>query len=395
MDDELVARAARGDADAFDALARDRIDRLFAIASRILRDHHDAEDAVQHALWTAWSDLPGLRDPARFDAWLYRLLIRACYRAGHSRRRRAAIVSIVPEMDELPGTAVADAIVDRDALERAFASLIDRASGGGGPPPLSRARARRDRRDRRRSAWDGPIAAPLRPAEAPVGHRGRRTIDRRGRGVRTMNENHRNDDIVRAWVRSGPEQASADLVERTLRPVPRMRQRRSWRIAPASGCQGRSWPVRGRSLSSRSSSSASAPSSGCEESAGPSRLRARTRRNRRSSSRSAAVRAPGRTPRIRRRASTSAPMRPTARGAISMRAAIRSSTSTSSSALWPDKRTGHRTSRSSSTPGRDTCASTRHPARRRRQGPEHGDHRRLNHGRSDDVRDHRDHAKHG
>jgi RNA polymerase sigma-70 factor (ECF subfamily) len=123
MDDELVGRAARGDADAFDALARDRIDRLFAIAFRILRDHHDAEDAVQHALWTAWSDLPGLRDPGRFDAWLYRLLIRACYRAGHTRRRRAAIVSIVPEMDDLPGTASADAIVDRDALEHAFTSL--------------------------------------------------------------------------------------------------------------------------------------------------------------------------------------------------------------------------------------------------------------------------------
>ena len=45
-----------------------------------------------------------------------------------------------------------------------------------------------------------------------------------------MNENDRNDDIVRAWVRSGPELASADFVERTLRPVPRMRQRRSWRI---------------------------------------------------------------------------------------------------------------------------------------------------------------------
>ncbi len=59
MDEELVRRAARGDADAFDALARDRIDRLYAIAVRILRDHHDAEDAVQQALWTAWSDLPG------------------------------------------------------------------------------------------------------------------------------------------------------------------------------------------------------------------------------------------------------------------------------------------------------------------------------------------------
>src|SRR6478672_9392211 len=92
MDDELVRRAARGDADAFDALARDRIDRLFAIAIRILRDHHDAEDAVQQALWTAWCDLPGLRDPASIDAWLYRLVVRTSYRTGKSRRRRASVV---------------------------------------------------------------------------------------------------------------------------------------------------------------------------------------------------------------------------------------------------------------------------------------------------------------
>src|SRR4029453_10004850 len=82
MDEELVRRAARGDAEAFDALARDRIDRLFSIAIRILRDHHDAEDAVQQALWTAWSDLPGLRDPARLDAWLYRLLVPGGARGG-------------------------------------------------------------------------------------------------------------------------------------------------------------------------------------------------------------------------------------------------------------------------------------------------------------------------
>jgi len=123
MDEELVRRAARGDADAFDALARDRIDRLFAIAVRILRDHHDAEDAVQQALWTAWCDLPGLRDPARLDAWLYRLVVRASYRAGRSRRRRASIVQIAPAMEDLPGLTDADAVTDRDALERAFASL--------------------------------------------------------------------------------------------------------------------------------------------------------------------------------------------------------------------------------------------------------------------------------
>ena len=45
-----------------------------------------------------------------------------------------------------------------------------------------------------------------------------------------MTDHKRTDDIVRAWLQSGPDGASAEFVERTLRPVPRMRQRRSWRI---------------------------------------------------------------------------------------------------------------------------------------------------------------------
>lgn len=124
MEQELVLRAARGDAEAFDALARDRIDRLFAIAVRILRDHHDAEDAVQQALWTAWTDLPGLRDPERFDAWLYRLLVRGCFRSGRSRRRRLSIVRPLPDPDEAMGAADGPRDVEaRDALDRAFALL--------------------------------------------------------------------------------------------------------------------------------------------------------------------------------------------------------------------------------------------------------------------------------
>ena len=123
MDEQLIRRAARGDAAAFDALARDRIDRLFAIAVRILRDHHDAEDAVQQALWTAWSDLPGLRDPSRFDAWLYRVLVRGCYKTGRSRRRRAAVVQFTADMELLPDAGGGDAVADRDELDRAFATL--------------------------------------------------------------------------------------------------------------------------------------------------------------------------------------------------------------------------------------------------------------------------------
>ena len=123
MDDELVRRAARGDAEAFDALARDRIDRLYAIAHRILRDHHDAEDAVQQALWTAWTDLPGLRDPSRLDAWLYRLLVRCCYRSARGRRRRAGVIPLTPDHDVAGPRSATSGLETRETLERAFASL--------------------------------------------------------------------------------------------------------------------------------------------------------------------------------------------------------------------------------------------------------------------------------
>jgi len=70
VDRDLVEAARDGDREAYADLIRVRGDRLFAIAQRILRDVDRTEDAVQDALVIAWRDLPGLRDPDRFDAWL-------------------------------------------------------------------------------------------------------------------------------------------------------------------------------------------------------------------------------------------------------------------------------------------------------------------------------------
>ena len=75
----LIDAAKRGDEDAFAAIATDAADRLYAVAFRILRDPDLARDAVQQALLNAWRDLRALRDPDRLDAWLYRLVVRACY----------------------------------------------------------------------------------------------------------------------------------------------------------------------------------------------------------------------------------------------------------------------------------------------------------------------------
>ena len=79
MDRDLVEQAQRGDREAFAILARTHGDRLMAIAQRILRDVGRAEDAVQQTLVIAWRELPSLRDPDRFDAWLQRLLVNASY----------------------------------------------------------------------------------------------------------------------------------------------------------------------------------------------------------------------------------------------------------------------------------------------------------------------------
>jgi RNA polymerase sigma-70 factor (ECF subfamily) len=82
LETDLVRRAQDGDEQAFASLAVSAGNRLHAVAHRILRDTDLAEDATQQALLAIWRDLPQLRDPARFDAWSYRLLVRACYAEG-------------------------------------------------------------------------------------------------------------------------------------------------------------------------------------------------------------------------------------------------------------------------------------------------------------------------
>jgi len=117
-----VERARQGDHDAFAQLATAAYRRVSAIAQLIVRDPELARDAVQDALIRAWRDLPGLRDPDRFDAWLHRLVVRTCLNTVRSRRRRPFEVELSP-LDE---PAVADttaAVLDRDQLDAAFRVL--------------------------------------------------------------------------------------------------------------------------------------------------------------------------------------------------------------------------------------------------------------------------------
>ena len=121
MQADLVQRARSGDREAFAVLAGAAVDRLYAIARLILRDAELAEDAAQETLVRAWRDIPSLRDVERFDAWIYRLTVRACADIGRQRRRWRAELTIVPsEPIELDRSAD---LADRDELERGLRRL--------------------------------------------------------------------------------------------------------------------------------------------------------------------------------------------------------------------------------------------------------------------------------
>lgn len=122
MDRDLVEAARRGDREAYADLIRPRADRLYAMAQRILRDIDRTEDAVQDALVIAWHDLPGLRDPERFDAWLHRLVVRACVREA-MRERRLVMNLRVLTPDLVAGPDEFLSVGDRDQLERGFRRL--------------------------------------------------------------------------------------------------------------------------------------------------------------------------------------------------------------------------------------------------------------------------------
>ncbi len=122
MEIDLVTRAQGGDQEAFADLVYAIAEGVLAVSNRIRRDTELAEDATQQALLDVWQDLPQLRDPARFEAWSYRLLVRACYAEGRKSRRWAPNLRLL-SVDEPMVVDGLSAVVDRDQLERAFRGL--------------------------------------------------------------------------------------------------------------------------------------------------------------------------------------------------------------------------------------------------------------------------------
>lgn len=117
-----MIQAQAGDRVAFSRLADEEWERLRRIAFGILRRADLADDATQSALLNVWRDLPRLRDPARYEAWVHRLLVRRCF--AEAKRARRTLERTLPLVDDdRPAECGFDAIDDRDQLERCFSRL--------------------------------------------------------------------------------------------------------------------------------------------------------------------------------------------------------------------------------------------------------------------------------
>jgi len=122
MERRLVERAMQGDEEAFDDIVGRIGDSLYSVARRILRDTTLAQDATQQALLDAWRNLRQLRDPDRFEAWAYRLVVNACHSEARRERRQRGNLRLLPH-DEPMSLDPASEIAIHDELDHAFRQL--------------------------------------------------------------------------------------------------------------------------------------------------------------------------------------------------------------------------------------------------------------------------------
>jgi len=105
----------------FLAGAEPSLDRAYRLAGLLLGNSHEAEDAVQDALVTAWQGFDGLRDPERFGAWFDRILVNGC-RDRLRRRGTVRFIAIDGSIDPVGADPFRE-LIERDALLAGLARL--------------------------------------------------------------------------------------------------------------------------------------------------------------------------------------------------------------------------------------------------------------------------------
>ena len=103
-DQNLIARASRGDVEAFTKLVRAYSSLVYRVALRMLGDE-DAQDASQEVWVRVWRNIKSFRGESAFSTWLYRITMNTCLsiRQRESRREEWEYSEEMPYLPEPPG----------------------------------------------------------------------------------------------------------------------------------------------------------------------------------------------------------------------------------------------------------------------------------------------------
>ena len=211
--------------------------------ARVLRDAALAEDATQQALLAIWRDLPRLRDPGRFEAWCYRVVVRACHAEGRRERQRIPAGTCRRAMTSPPPCEDYRTGGRSRRARTGVPPAVDRSSRRGGAPPLP-----------------GPCRSSTSPGSsgcrlAPFGpdcttrcarceRRSTRTPPGAARGF-PMNTDPELQRAVRGWLSEGPTTMPEHVLGSVLADVvttPASPASRTWEVCQhvpaAASCGG-------------------------------------------------------------------------------------------------------------------------------------------------------------
>jgi RNA polymerase sigma-70 factor (ECF subfamily) len=119
--DEALLRAfIHGDMDAFDPLMRRHEDKIFALATRMTGNRHDALDATQEAFISAFKNAKKFKGDSAFSTWLYRIAVNACTDLLRRKQRQVPVEDIELRNQS---AVVNEDIATRVDLQRALQEL--------------------------------------------------------------------------------------------------------------------------------------------------------------------------------------------------------------------------------------------------------------------------------
>src|SRR5579862_2462268 len=116
---DVIKRAQKGDAAAFNGIVTAYRKRIMGVVTRLIAKPEDVEDVAQEVFLRLYFSLDQLRTAEVFEPWLYRLTVNAAYDYLRKQRRRQEFrMSDLSEQQVIMADAMAGGKAEHDDQQK-------------------------------------------------------------------------------------------------------------------------------------------------------------------------------------------------------------------------------------------------------------------------------------